>query len=80
MNDFIVDAFRPIARDGANNIEVMLRLQKALNSIATINADDIKTASVQLSKEAFERAELAMEYENDINTLKNKSLFTKMVK
>jgi uncharacterized membrane protein len=31
--EIYLDAFRPIARDGAGNIEVMIRLQKAFNSI-----------------------------------------------
>ena len=35
LEDMFTDAFRPIARDGANNIEVMIRLQKALQSIAS---------------------------------------------
>lgn len=80
IKDFIDDAFKPIARDAANNIEVMLRLQKALHSIGTINFEDIKAASVKLSKEAFERAEMAMDYKNDISTLKMKSLFFKVEK
>jgi uncharacterized membrane protein len=30
IGDLFEDAFRPIARDGAGNIEVMIRLQKHL--------------------------------------------------
>ncbi|MDX2375855.1 DUF2254 domain-containing protein [Microbacterium sp. LRZ72] len=35
LRDLIEDAFRPIARDGAANIEVQLRLQKTLAALAT---------------------------------------------
>lgn len=34
LDDLIIDAFRPIARDGAGNIEVQIRLQKCLASLA----------------------------------------------
>lgn len=34
LDDLITDAFRPIARDGAGNIEVQIRLQKCLASLA----------------------------------------------
>ena len=66
MNDFFDDAFRPIARDGANNIEVMLRLQKAFTSLETINNADIKLSAIQHSKEAFIRAKGALESQKDL--------------
>ena len=34
LEDLIVDAFRPIARDGAGHIEVQVRLQKTLKALA----------------------------------------------
>lgn len=77
INDLFIDAFRPIARDGAGNIEVMIRLQKAFRAIASIDNFDLKKASLQHSKEAFERAELEMKYEMDLRALKKESLFAK---
>lgn len=59
MEDFFNDAFRPIARDGADNVEVMMRLQKAYNSIATINNSEVKGNAARCSKETLERAEKA---------------------
>ncbi|WP_320814143.1 DUF2254 domain-containing protein [Flavobacterium sp.] len=75
MNDFFDDAFRPIARDGAGNIEVMLRLQKAFKSIETINHEDIKKLAIKYSKDAYHRAELAMVFKPDLNVLKKECLF-----
>lgn len=69
------DAFRPIARDGADNIEVMLRLQKAFSSIATINNSDIKEIAKRHSKSSYERAKKAIEFEQDHNILLQQSLF-----
>ena len=77
MEDFFDDAFRPISRDGADNIEVMLRLQKALNSLATINQADIKAAAILYSKYAFNRAELAIKLKQDLDTIKKECLFNK---
>jgi uncharacterized membrane protein len=75
MLDFFDDAFRPISRDGADNIEVMLRLQKVFKSIETINHKDIKKMAIQYSKEAYNRAELSMKYKPDLDVLKKECLF-----
>jgi uncharacterized membrane protein len=75
MVDFFDDAFRPISRDGAGNIEVMLRLQKVFKSIETINHEDIKKLAIQYSKEAYERAELSMKFKSDLDVLKKECLF-----
>ncbi len=73
--DFFEDAFRPIARDGAGNIEVMLRLQKLYCSLATISHSEIRQNALEFSEEAFERAELKLEFEKDRELLKTKCLF-----
>lgn len=75
MIDFFDDAFRPISRDGANNIEVMLRLQKVFKSIETINHEDIKQLAMQYSKEAYYRAELSINFRPDLDILKKECLF-----
>ncbi|QXP73926.1 DUF2254 domain-containing protein [Tenacibaculum sp. AHE15PA] len=73
--DFFDDAFRPIARDGANNIEVMLRLQKTFKSIATIDNDKFKKNALKNSEDAYNRAEKAIEFNNDLILLRKKCLF-----
>ncbi|WP_425637992.1 DUF2254 domain-containing protein [Algoriphagus yeomjeoni] len=77
MQDFFEDAFRPISRDGADNLEVMLRLQKTLSALATINHPEIKAAAIEFSKDAFDRASLAMDYKKDLITLERECLFNK---
>jgi uncharacterized membrane protein len=79
IDDLFIDAFRPIARDGAGNIEVMIRLQKAFHTIASIDNFDLKKASLQYSKQAFERAELEMIYKTDVTMLKRECLFAKQL-
>lgn len=76
MEDFFNDAFRPIARDGADNIEVMLRLQKALTSIETINNSAIREAAIRHSKQAYDRAEQAIEFNEDLHSLRTHCLFS----
>ncbi len=75
MEDFFIDAFRPIARDGADNIEVMLRLQKAFSSIATINNSEIQEIAKRHSKSSYERAEKAIKFEEDLDILLKRCLF-----
>ena len=75
MIDFFDDAFTPISRDGADNLEVMLRLQKAFKSIETINQTDIKKMAIKYSKKAYNRAELSMKYKPDLEILKKECLF-----
>lgn len=75
--DIFDDAFRPIARDGANNLEVMIRLQKALITISYIGAPDVKEVALLHSRQAFERAELEIKYKRDLDLIRNESLFAK---
>ena len=77
IEDMFDDAFRPIARDGAGNLEVMLRLQKSLISIANLGDNLAKETALTHSKHAFERAKIAMDYPIDLEMLKKESLFSK---
>jgi uncharacterized membrane protein len=79
IGDLFEDAFRPIARDGAANIEVMIRLQKAFNSMYAIDNPAMKIAAMHHSYESFERSEIAMQLKGDLNQLKSESLFTKQL-
>jgi len=74
IKDLFTDAFRPIARDGAGNIEVMLRLQEAFCSLESIDHPDIKKEALSQSKDAYERALQTITFENDLKLLESKSL------
>jgi uncharacterized membrane protein len=80
LADMFDDAFRPIARDGASNLEVMIRFQKALISIAGIGSSEVKEVALSHSQQAYERSESAMEYKRDLTLLKSECLFTKSEK
>lgn len=54
--DMIIDAFRPIARDGATFIEVQIRLQKALASLDSIAPEIFGRPVAKLSAYAIARA------------------------
>ena len=70
ISDLFTDAFRPIARDGADNIEVMTRLQKCLTVLEGIDNSLIKREAQYHSLKAFERAKLAMEFKDDLEELR----------
>jgi uncharacterized membrane protein len=75
LNDMFDDAFRPIARDGAGNIEVMIRLQKAFKSIYYIASPEIKVITSSHARQAFERAESTIKYPGDLEVLRKESIF-----
>lgn len=72
--DIFKDSFRPIARDGASNIEVMIRMQKAFTSIHSFVPDEVKDIVIDNALEAFERAEKALAYPGDLERLNSVSL------
>jgi uncharacterized membrane protein len=59
-NDLIVDAFRPVARDGASSIEVQLRVQKALHALAAIAPDVFAAPASNMAADARTRARDAL--------------------
>lgn len=75
MQDFFDDAFRPICRDGAGNIEVMLRLQKTFAAMATIKNPELKALVFDYSKTAFSRAEAAQMHPQDLELLEKNSFY-----
>ena len=77
LDDIFYDAFRPIARDGAGNIEVMLRLQKAFTTIAFMGSNEVKEITLTHSLYAYQRAELAIENKRDLELLKAECPHTK---
>jgi|GEM_PF-3119633 len=55
----------------------MLRLQKALTSIAYVGNAETKALAMVQSQQAFERAELVIEFKNDLDILKKECMFSK---
>lgn len=69
VDDMFDDAFAPIARDGAGTVEVQIRLQKALASLASLGNDEIETAAVRHSRMALKRAKHALTLTEDFEIL-----------
>lgn len=65
IEDMFDDVFTPIARDGASLVEVQLRLQKALRSLAGMDGERFAPAARRHSALARQRAEAAMPLEAD---------------
>lgn len=63
--DLFEDAFMAVARESAGMIEVQLRLQKSLLSLARIGDTEFKAAAVQQSILALARADQALTLEAD---------------
>lgn len=75
LNDLFDDAFNVIARDGAGTIEVSLRLQKALRSLASLNYLNIKEISKSHAQIAFRYAEKSLKLEEEIERLRQEIEF-----
>ena len=69
IDDMFEDAFSPIARDGAGTVEVQVRLQKALASLASSENDDIKAAAERHSRLLLKRAESELTLGEDIEAV-----------
>lgn len=69
LDDLLDDAFRPIARDGASTVEVQIRLQKALASLAALDNRSLQSAAAQQSRQALERARIALDLQDDVKAV-----------
>jgi uncharacterized membrane protein len=69
LNDMFDDAFTAIARDGAGTVEVGIRLQKALRSLAAIGDLEMTAIAGTHSKAAMQRAGHALQLDADIERL-----------
>lgn len=63
--DMIGDAFGPLARDAAGIVEVGLRLQKALASLAAVGGEGFAAAAQRESERAREHAQAALTLASD---------------
>ena len=64
-SDLFDDAFTAIARDGAGVVEVSVRLQKALHSLANLGDEDMREAAQRHSRLALKRAKKALTLPED---------------
>ncbi len=69
VQDMFDDAFTAIARDGAAMVEVSLRLQKALRSLAALDDTAICAAAEHHSQLALKRAAMALTLPEDLATV-----------
>lgn len=60
------DIFHPVARDGAGQAEVQIRLQKAFAALASCGDAAFREEALRHSREALERAERAIDHPSDI--------------
>jgi uncharacterized membrane protein len=71
INDMFDDAFNAIARDGASNIEVAIRLQQAFHSLTLLNDDEMRQTAISHAKLAFSYAERSLTLPEEREALKS---------
>jgi uncharacterized membrane protein len=63
--DLVEDGFAAMARDGAANMDVAVRLQKLLAVVADNGDDEMREAARRQAAVAWQRAEEAMTFDHD---------------
>ncbi len=71
MKDMFDDAFTAIARDGAGSVEVAVRLQKVLASLACAGSEELRAAALVHSRLALARAEKALSLPEDLAAVRS---------
>lgn len=75
MRDMFDDAFTAIARDGSGAVEVAIRLQKALKSLASIGDAAMRDAAVHHARRALACAEKALTIPEDVAMVREGASF-----
>lgn len=75
VQDMFDDAFTAIGRDGASMIDVSLRLQKALTSLAQLPDPEIRAAAMRHARTALARCEHAMPLAQDLALVREAAAF-----
>lgn len=70
LSEMFDDAFTAIARDGADNVEFGIRLQKAFLALSEFDAPDYREQTRHHSAQALKRAEAALTLPDDFTRLK----------
>lgn len=68
-DDLLDDGFGSIARQGANVLEVGVRLQKGLRALAALGDADMTEAALAHAEQALERARQRLDFEPDCERL-----------
>lgn len=79
VRDMFDDAFSAIARDGAGVVEVSVRLQKALRSLASIGDAKIRDAAEYHGRLALKRARIALNIAEDLAAVQDAGKFAESV-
>ena len=75
VRDMFDDAFTAIARDGAGVVEVSVRLQKALHSLASIGDAEMRDAAEYHGQLALKRARIALDMAEDLAAVREAAMF-----
>ncbi|WP_019556563.1 DUF2254 domain-containing protein [Thiomicrorhabdus arctica] len=75
VSDMFDDAFTAIARDGASTVEVSVRLQKALHSLASTGGSEMREAAEYHSQLALKRAQLVLDITEDLTAIRDAARF-----
>ncbi len=70
LPDLFDDLFRPIARDGADKLEVGIRLQKGLLALAQTGDERFLKCAQHHSRQALQRALAVLKREDDRQQLR----------
>ncbi len=70
VQDMFDDAFTAIERDGSGQIEVALRLQKALSALASMGDKAMGEAALQHARKALELAVKALSHPEDVSKVR----------
>lgn len=70
MNDMFDDAFNAIARDGAGTMAIAVRLQKAFNSLSSLDDERRKETPRTHGRLALRYAEESLILDEEINLLR----------
>ena len=75
-DDMFDDAFNAVGRDGAGHLEVVLQIQKALESFAASYEGEIKEAAIRHSRLVLTRAEKALTVKEDLQRARESASFS----
>lgn len=75
VSDMFDDAFTAIARDGASMVEVVVRLLKALESLAAIDNHPLRDNALRHARLALIRAEISLKAPDDLRTVREAARF-----
>lgn len=73
--DMFDDAFTGIARDGAGTVEVVVRLLKALESLAATEDAALRANALRHARLALVRAEKALKVADDLRVVREVASF-----